>query len=120
MSASLSRDRLAAVLAMMGSVHDGECLAAARTAERLRQQAGITWGDLLLEAPAQESPSPPPDSRPDLFEWRNLVRWCLARPRYLTKWEQEFLQSLSWRRKISPKQATILHGIADKAETTRR
>src|ERR1700738_2141820 len=47
-AAALDRDRLARVLGMMGSAHDGEALAAARQAERLRAEAGLTWGEILL------------------------------------------------------------------------
>src|SRR3954463_4067248 len=45
MSDNLSR--LAAVLGMMGSDHDGETLNAARQAEKMRKASGKTWADLI-------------------------------------------------------------------------
>jgi hypothetical protein len=40
-------DRFVRVIAMVGSAHDGEALAAARLAERLLRDGGLTWADLL-------------------------------------------------------------------------
>jgi hypothetical protein len=45
--AGLDRDRLAKVLGLLSSDHDGEVTAAARQAERLRRQAGVSWPDVL-------------------------------------------------------------------------
>jgi len=45
--AELDRERLAAVLGMMGSDHDGEALNAARTACRLLKTAGLTWPQVI-------------------------------------------------------------------------
>lgn len=55
MSGKLDRRRLAKLLGMLGSAHDGEVVAAGRQVERLRQAAGFTWGQILSSAP----PSPP-------------------------------------------------------------
>ena len=74
------RDRLAKLLGMTGSAHDGEALNAARLASALVRQAGITWFDLLGTDPAR---APQPDlSHAVLTDWP--VRWrqaasiCLA------------------------------------------
>jgi hypothetical protein len=40
-AAALDRERLTKLLGMLGSEHDGEALAAARQAERLRAEAGV-------------------------------------------------------------------------------
>jgi hypothetical protein len=40
-------DRFVRVIAMVGSAHDGEALTAARLAERLLHDGGLTWADLL-------------------------------------------------------------------------
>lgn len=45
-----SRDTLVKSLGMLGSDHDGEVLAAARTVERLRRKFGVTWEQLVVEA----------------------------------------------------------------------
>ena len=44
----LDLERLARVIAMGGSGHDGEALAALRQADRSIRDAGMTWHDVLL------------------------------------------------------------------------
>jgi hypothetical protein len=51
------RQRLAAILGMLGSAHAGERAAAALQAEALRRKLGLTWAELLA---AQEAAPPPP------------------------------------------------------------
>ncbi|HUI18096.1 MAG TPA: hypothetical protein VL244_10550 [Alphaproteobacteria bacterium] len=41
------KERLASILGMLGSAHDGEILAAARAAEAERKRLGATWRQLL-------------------------------------------------------------------------
>ena len=41
------KERLAAILGMLGSAHEGEVLAAARAAETERKRLGATWQELL-------------------------------------------------------------------------
>jgi len=43
----LDRDKLAKVLAMLGSHHDGEVAAAGRSAHILLTDAGVTWTEVL-------------------------------------------------------------------------
>src|SRR5262245_50140964 len=45
--ASHQLHRLILFLGMMGSVHDGEALTAARKAETVRLDLGLSWGELL-------------------------------------------------------------------------
>jgi hypothetical protein len=40
--------RLARVCGLFGSEHDGEALAAARQAEKIRKKLGVTWEERLL------------------------------------------------------------------------
>jgi hypothetical protein len=47
MSAGLDLYKLAKVLAMAGSQHDGERANAAALADRMRRAAGLTWAELL-------------------------------------------------------------------------
>lgn len=49
----LNLDLLAKVLGMMGSVHDGEALEAARAANRMMLNAGVTWLDVLRPEPVR-------------------------------------------------------------------
>ena len=45
------RKRLVKLLGLLGSEHDGEVVAAARLAERLRRSAGVSWSEMLQPAP---------------------------------------------------------------------
>jgi hypothetical protein len=91
------RQRLAAILGMLGSAHAGERAAAALQAEAFRQKHGLTWAELLATpqpapAPVKPPPSPPakppeppawapPPPRPAPFEF---VPWT---PVPLTPWK---------------------------------
>lgn len=44
---STEKRRLAKILGMLGSEHDGEVLAAARQLEALRRKRGMTWGQMI-------------------------------------------------------------------------
>lgn len=59
MTIKLDRVRLAKVLGMLGSRHDGEVLAAARLAQYMLGQSKTTWADLLQVKPGEE-PEPLP------------------------------------------------------------
>jgi hypothetical protein len=61
------RQRLVALLGMLGSDQPGERDNAARLAEKFRRQYGMTWADLLnLDAlpPEPPKPEPPPQPKP--------------------------------------------------------
>ena len=67
MSDRTERQRMAAILGMLGSAHAGERDAAARQAEALRRKLGLTWADVLMAQPEQPEPEPsasPPPPRP--------------------------------------------------------
>jgi hypothetical protein len=62
--------RLAKVLAMLGAEHDGEVLAAARHAERMRRDLGVTWEELIVmpRRPQQPHGSCPPPAQSGPFD----------------------------------------------------
>jgi|SRR5215831_2795042 len=49
---AIDRDNLARVLGLHGSDHSGEVIAAARRAEQLRREAGVTQYDIGAQPPA--------------------------------------------------------------------
>ena len=127
MNALATLPKLAKTLGMLGSEHDGEVLAAARQAERLRRQMGAAWSDLISPVAGGsraargggrggggDTPPRPPDPADDWQRWRALVAWCLLRPEVLTAWERAFLAALPGFPRLSPRQAEILDGIAAK------
>jgi hypothetical protein len=72
--------RLAAILGKLGSDHEGEIIAAARAAERIRAQMGATWDQLLgidppriPDRPPAPAPRPPPPREPGPEPWQALA-----------------------------------------------
>ena len=57
----LDRELLEKLLAMIGSSHDGEALAAARKADALVKRAGLTWREVLAgrNEPRPQAEAPP-------------------------------------------------------------
>ena len=58
----MDRGRLAQVLGMLGSAHDGEIVNAARLAVRMLKEAGLTWPQLLDGGQEQLLSRPPASS----------------------------------------------------------
>jgi hypothetical protein len=56
----VDRQRLARICSLFGSDHNGEALAAARQAEKIRKKVGVTWEELLVPSIRQRSKDPPP------------------------------------------------------------
>jgi hypothetical protein len=110
MNGALDRERLARVLGMLGSKHDGEALAAARQGERLRHQAGVTWHDIIilpvLPAPARER---------EIETIDDAIDFCVERADDLREWEEKFVRSLDRQRhRRLTKQITVLEELVEK------
>ncbi len=105
----LDRTRLANLLGMLGSAHDGEVVNAGRLADKLLRETGATWHEVLGAAndPRQDE-GPSPDG------WRGLCDACLRRPLALTRWEHDFLETLLGFRRPSSRQLDVLFRIATK------
>lgn len=108
MSAEIDRDRLARILGMLGSRFAGEVVAAARQAERLRREAGVTWFDVI-------APQFPPPREPEIDNLDDAIEFALKNAGELTDWEVAFLRSLRRQRKpASEKQRSIVEQIFEK------
>lgn len=61
------RQRLAAILGMLGSNSAGERDNAARQAEAFRRKHGLSWAELLAPSPtlSEPEPAPPPPPSPE-------------------------------------------------------
>jgi hypothetical protein len=111
MSAALApadRERLARLLGMIGSAHDGEALNAARLADRLIRDRELTWFDVVTSAAdhrPQRGPKPPQD-------WRKMASACSRYPHLINRWEHEFLTGLPQFPRLSFKQHDCLRKIA--------
>jgi hypothetical protein len=115
---ALDRERLARLLGMLGSEHEGEVVAAARQAERLRRQAGATWFEIL----ASPSPSAPPHGAPVPAEVAEmLVMWGAHENCCLSPWERDFLASMrEWRSLPTPRQLAVVLRTARRIARCRR
>ncbi len=101
------RSRLAKVVGLLGSDHDGERSAAAYQATRLLQAHGYSWQDVFAAGPA---PVPPPLAQapaPHVAE----AQWALRFQDRLTDRERRFLADIGRCRRISAKQAAWLADI---------
>ena len=108
--AAETRSRLAKLLGMVGSTHDGEALNAARMADKLVREAGVSWADTLGGA---ASPPPDYDTLPShVF----LCDVCLkdGHRQKLTQWELDFVASVRGFEEVSPKQRKTLRRIYEK------
>lgn len=110
MSAPLDRERLAKVLGLLGSRHDGEVVTAARHADTIVKRAGLTWHDVVLRPPLL-TPRPDPVPFGDIGE----ITYCLRHQRWLNDWDRNFLTSVRrWHGPLTPKQRNTLARIVDK------
>lgn len=103
--------RLARLLGMLGSAHDGEVLNAARMADRFVRERGLTWSQLILPKPKAE-PVRSSTASPD--GWRALARWIIANVGdELREKEAQFVsQMTTWRGMPTEKQQEWLARIA--------
>ena len=114
-AAAIDLERLAKLLGMLGSAHDGEALAAARQAERLRAEAGLTWPQIIIRA------LPSPRRHHHVETAADAIEFLLDNEHELTAWERNFARSLKRQRSpISPKQIAILDQILDKVRRSAR
>jgi hypothetical protein len=98
--------KLAKLLGMLGSDHDGEVIAAGHQANRLVSGSGLTWPQ-FINAPVLVD-----DQRED----SEALQICLRHPEYLTPWKMGFVETLSRRqiRRPSDKQRAVLQRLARK------
>ena len=96
--------KLAKLLGMVGSAHDGEALNAARKAQALIQDKGATWFDAFGVG---ETSAPVPIHH-------ELVRDLLKQKAILDDFERSFLIGILSYKKLSEKQAETLQNIEQK------
>jgi hypothetical protein len=100
-----SADRLAKLLGMIGSHHDGEVLAAARKADQCIRQLGLTWGDVIQVTTDGSSSG----------DWQHMARACRAQAHRPSAREFDFINNIAMARfEPSPKQAAWLRSIYER------
>ncbi|WPB86414.1 hypothetical protein [Sediminicoccus rosea] len=122
-----ARQRLVRFCGMLGSDHDGERANAARMADRLIREAGLTW-DHVIAVPAAmrqdvpKRPAPPPEWSASEFRTPGMQRIAEVetilrqhRP-LLTQWEVDFLGSIASRGHLTIRQLEVLERIRRKVK----
>jgi hypothetical protein len=105
-------DRLAKLLGMLGSSHDGEVINAGRAADQLVRSSGLTWFDIIATPKQLRAPTPEPD---DDLGWRDIIAFCRAHSYRLSIRERDFIRSLErWRGYPTDKQLDWLFAIYDR------
>jgi hypothetical protein len=112
------RTRLARLLGMVGSDHDGEALNAARLADRMVRESGITWQDVLISPPVASAQPQASSTNDPLRQFETVfdaVNFALMLAPMLTAWEMNFLRSLPSFRRVSEKQLAVLRRLIARA-----
>jgi hypothetical protein len=93
----IDRRRLAMVLGLLGSSHDGEIVAAARQAEKLRHEAGVSWGEILGAEAGGDDP----------------IETLIDNLDQLSDWEQRFVRSIATRdaETLTSKQRAVVNRL---------
>ncbi len=96
-------DRLAKLLGMLGSEHDGERASAGLLAHKLIRERGLTWPEIICPRQDWHEPTDP----------RDLAEQCGRYPATLTPWERKFLAEIATGpRPPSVRQLWVLREIA--------
>lgn len=113
------RLRLTRLLGMLGSDHDGEVVNAARIADRLVRENGLTWDDVIAPVVCSPALVPQPDDMSIVIirhNWRHAAEWCLQhggtvlRPR-----DRGFLRTVAgYRHRPSDAQLVWLKGLVNR------
>lgn len=111
--AASDRERLARLLGMLGSDHDGEALNAARMADRLVRDHGITWFDAITAPVVPRLSTADPLAR--FTTCAEACAFALSRAPALTQWELDFLRNVARFSKLSPKQCDTLRRLVARA-----
>ena len=102
-------DRLAKLLGMVGSVHDGEALTAARMADKLVRDAGMTWSQVVASTATVAWIEPVTVAGACDACLRSVVAWSYR--------EAGFLMQLPRFQSPSPKQLDWLADLLDRARS---
>jgi hypothetical protein len=80
-------DRLAKLCGLFGSHHDGERASAARKADELVRELGLTWRDIVMPVSPPVATMPPP-------VWQRMASFCFAHRARLNERELEFIENM--------------------------
>lgn len=103
MMVEIDRDKLAKLLGMLGSDHDGEVLAAARKVHIFVRNHKLTWQEILRQEVVEEE-----DDDEVVFFHREAERILDQYRHKLTKWEVDFFEDIQHWTKLTEKQQKLI------------
>ena len=106
-------DRLGKLCGMFGSNFEGERANAARMANELVRNAGLSWTDVISICPAGSTPNYRVWREPTTFRETAMICLLFAEPH--TDWETKFLKSIAGKRTLSRKQRKVLDRLLGKS-----
>jgi len=106
------RIRLASLCGMLGSDHDGERASAAVQANRIVQDSGLTWREIIDAAFPASAPKPEPampaQNRGSIYgDHAEVAEWLLDNAETRSAWERAFLHNIKTSGHISEKQRVV-------------
>jgi hypothetical protein len=111
-AASLDLARLARLLELASSEHDGESAQAGRRAHAMVRAAGMSWEDVLLDGAATDADRLPSWREPE--DVASAIELCREFVDHFTGWEIAFLENLPNFHRYSEKQIRRLEQLVDK------
>lgn len=114
-------DRLARILGMLGSDHDGERAAAAMRADAMLRERGISWAELVDRVRVAQPSDATFEARAGShIPHRQDARECLAAAVAWSERERDFLTNMSWKRRAPTEaQAVWLADLVERARSAR-
>ena len=106
-------DRLMKLCGMFGSDFDGERGNAARMADELVRDAGLTWPDVISGCSAKSKPGHRVWRAPTSVTESAMICLLFAEPH--TDWETKFLKSIAGKTTLSRKQWKVLERLVEKS-----
>jgi len=107
-----SAERLARVLGMLGSAHDGERAAAGLKANQLVRDLGLTWSDIIVPPDLARADNSAPEPHND---WERMVQHCHRCRGRLSERERTFVEAMRhWRSTPTERQQNWLSDIYSK------
>lgn len=111
-----TRERLAKILGMLGSEHDGEVLNAGRQAEAVRREAGLTWVQ-IIHGQEDEEGEVEDEFATRWQNWRVAVEFCVTYKEILTDNQVDFVYNIrAYCRRPTDKQCHYLASLTRKIE----
>ena len=104
-------DKLAKVCARFGSDFDGERSTAAKLADRMVKDAGLTWEQVLSPSGSKTRR----DTWQEPHDLQSAVAICSAFSGCLSEWERRFIAGVADSRSLSRKQEQVLERLVGKA-----